>query len=110
MLYISFNKRRRLASEGLVTLTGMRGSNSDLPAPRTRCYQLLYGPTMQHSDTKIDSHPRPVYCLGDIVQGILSCGILSWDIVWGILSRGYCPVGYCMGDIVLEPIITPQLS
>src|SRR6218665_1668137 len=94
MLYISFNKRRRLASEGLVTLTGMRGSNSDLPAPRTRCYQLLYGPTMQHSDTKIDSHPRPVYCLGDIVQGILSCGILY---------GGYCPRTHHHPSI--EPLI-----
>jgi len=36
MLHILFNKRRHLASEGLVNLTGMWGVNSGLPAPHAK--------------------------------------------------------------------------
>jgi len=34
---ISFNKRRRLASKGLVNLTGIRGANSGTPGRAPRC-------------------------------------------------------------------------
>jgi len=47
-LHISFNKRRRLAKEGLVNLTrgtgcklGSPGCELGSPALRTRCYPLL---------------------------------------------------------------------
>src|SRR6218665_3581164 len=45
MLYISINKCRRIASEGLVNDMGIiQGANSGLPVPGAKMLSLLYGP------------------------------------------------------------------
>jgi len=41
-LYISFDKRHRLANEGLLNLTGDTGRELGLPASCARFYPLLY--------------------------------------------------------------------
>jgi len=48
-LYISFNKRRLLANEGLVNLTGIWDANLDSLSHPPVCYPLLYWPPYIHT-------------------------------------------------------------
>src|SRR6218665_2304787 len=62
-LYISFNKRRRLVSEELVSLTGIiQGANSGLPAPRAKMLPLLYAPFVSVLERSPPCHAEISVC------------------------------------------------